>query len=453
MLRDDQQNLMDTVDTYRQQILDAERFIWQHPETGYREWQSSAYMEKAFVALGYTLVKAGDIPGFYTDLDTGRPGPRLLILAELDALACPTHPEAVDGKAHACGHHAQCAALLGVAAALSRPGALDRLSGSIRLMVVPAEELIEIAWRESLRQQGTIRYYGGKVEFMRRGYLDGVDLAFMFHTTSDNKADFGCNAGGNGCLAKRALYHGTAAHAGGSPHEGVNALYAVQAGMQAVNALRETFRDEDHIRVHPIITAGGASVNIIPADVRLESYVRGATLDCIREANGKVSRALAAGAAALGARVTLIDRPGYAPLNNDPRLMEVAKTCLTELVGPERVNFTDRWSTGSTDMGDLSCVMPVMHGYAAGASGMGHGDNYRISDPEKACVQSAKGQLLLAVALLEDDAARARAVLAEAKPHYDGPAAYLEAIEKLSCDLEAVVYDDDGTIRIQTGKR
>ena len=288
---------------------------------------------------------------------------------------------------------------------------------------------------------------------MRRGYLNGVDLAFMFHTTSDNKADFGCNAGGNGCLAKRALYHGTAAHAGGSPHEGVNALYAVQTGMQAVNALRETFRDEDHIRVHPIITAGGASVNIIPADVRLESYVRGATLDCIREANGKVSRALAAGAAALGAKVTLIDRPGYAPLNNDPRLMEVAKTCLTELVGPERVSFTDRWSTGSTDMGDLSCVMPVMHGYAAGASGMGHGDNYRISDPEKACVQSAKGQVLLAVALLEDDAARARAVLAEAKPLYAEQAAYLEAIEKLSCDLEAVVYDDDGTIRIQTGKR
>jgi len=64
-------------------------------------------------------------------------------------------------------------------------------------------------------------------------------------------------------------YIGKAAHAGGMPHRGINALYAANIALSAINAIRETFRDEDTIRVHPIITRGGSQVNVIPADVRL----------------------------------------------------------------------------------------------------------------------------------------------------------------------------------------
>ena len=133
------------VDKHREEILAAEDYIWRHPETGFREWKTTAYMQDVFEKAGYTLVKAGDIPGFYTDIETGRPGPKLLIMAELDALSAPNHVQAVDGCAHACGHHAQCAAMAGIALALKEPGALDGLSGSIRLCAVPAEELIETA--------------------------------------------------------------------------------------------------------------------------------------------------------------------------------------------------------------------------------------------------------------------------------------------------------------------
>ena len=128
------------VDKHREEILAAEDYIWRHPETGFREWKTTAYMQDVFEKAGYTLVKAGDIPGFYTDIETGRPGPKLLIMAELDALSAPNHVQAVDGCAHACGHHAQCAAMAGIALALKEPGALDGLSGAIRLMCVPAEE-------------------------------------------------------------------------------------------------------------------------------------------------------------------------------------------------------------------------------------------------------------------------------------------------------------------------
>ena len=138
------------VDKHREEILAAEDYIWRHPETGFREWKTTAYMQDVFEKAGYTLVKAGDIPGFYTDIETGRPGPKLLIMAELDALSAPNHAQAVDGCAHACGHHAQCAAMAGIALALKEPGALDGLSGSVRLMCVPAEELIELDFRDGL---------------------------------------------------------------------------------------------------------------------------------------------------------------------------------------------------------------------------------------------------------------------------------------------------------------
>ena len=154
------------VDKHREEILAAEDYIWRHPETGFREWKTTAYMQDVFEKAGYTLVKAGDIPGFYTDIETGRPGPKLLIMAELDALSAPNHVQAVDGCAHACGHHAQCAAMAGIALALKEPGALDGLSGSVRLMCVPAEELIELDFRDGLRRAGVIHYLGGKTEFM-----------------------------------------------------------------------------------------------------------------------------------------------------------------------------------------------------------------------------------------------------------------------------------------------
>ena len=78
--------LMKSVEANRDLMLAAERHIWANPETGYREWKTTEYLEKEYEKLGYTLVKAGNIPGFYTDIDTGRPGPKICIMGELDAL-------------------------------------------------------------------------------------------------------------------------------------------------------------------------------------------------------------------------------------------------------------------------------------------------------------------------------------------------------------------------------
>ncbi|MBR4288794.1 MAG: amidohydrolase, partial [Clostridia bacterium] len=394
------EKLIQATEKNKQMILDAERYIWKNPETGYKEWKTSKYMASVFESLGYELCMAGDIPGFYTVIDTGREGPEVMILAELDSIICPDHPESdpETGAVHSCGHNAQCAGLVGIAAALKEPDVLNELCGKIRLCAVPAEELLEIKYRTKLKKEGKIRYFGGKTEFMSRGYFDGVDIAFMIHSGTEYSASNGYV----GCLAKQIIYKGTASHAGGSPWNGKNALYAATCGLNAVNAIRETFQEKDIIRVHPIITNGGAMVNAIPEKAVLESYVRGKSFEAICHENRKVNQALIGAALSLGTNIEIIDSPGYAPLNNDKNLMQLTAEAAALAIPEYEFKLTDHFGSGSTDMGDLSCVMPVIHPHSAGAKGRSHGSDYQIADPIAACVASAKLQLGMLYLLLSE---------------------------------------------------
>ena len=431
------------VEKNRQVILNTERYVWNHPETGYKEWETQKYLAKILEDAGYELTYAGNVPGFYADIDTGRPGPKLLILGEMDALGAPNHIEATNGNAHACGHNVQCAALVGTALALKEPGALDGLCGSIRLMAVPAEELIEISFREELRKQGIIRYMGGKVEFLHRGYMDGCDIAFMVHASVDQTADCLISAGSNGCMAKELVYIGKASHAGGSPQNGINSLYAANMGLNALNAIRETFVDDEHVRVHPIMTDGGQTVNIIPSSATLSTFVRGRTIESVKKTNRKLNRAMAGAAVSLGARVKTIDRPGYSPLINEKHLVKLTEEVAIEYFGADRVNNHGRWGSGSTDMGDLSCVMPCVHPYVTGCSGAGHGDDYLVTDPVKACLGAASVQVGLAEKLLQNDAKLAKEVLANAELRYPNKEAFFADIDQLMSDKDLVSYEDD----------
>lgn len=445
------EKLAEMTEKHRDLIYETADYIWKNPETGYREWKTDAYLEKKFEELGYSLVKAGNIPGFYTDLDTGRPGPKIAIFGEMDSLIVGNHPDADPETAavHACGHHAQCAVLTGVAAALKEPGALDGMCGSIRLIAVPAEELIELGFREELRQRGIIRYLGGKVEFIYRGYLDGVDMAMMIHSGKLKEGKSLCvSKGSNGCVTKNITFKGVSAHAGGAPQNGKNALYAATCGLNAVNALRETFVDDEHIRFHPIITEGGRAVNAIPETVRVESYVRGASYDSIYEYNKKVNLALAGAAASMGCGVELNDQPGYFPLNNDRNMTQVIADAMRAVAGPDSVEDDGAWGTGCTDMGDVSAIMPAVHPHSGGAVGTGHGCDYFIEDKELAYLRPAQCLVVAADLLLSEDGKLARKVIDEAKPYFRSKEEYLEAIDKLYMQKEAVIYNSDGTVTL-----
>ena len=451
-----QQCMIEHVNCNRNMILEAERWLWAHPQTGFTEWQANEYLTEKFESLGYTLTQAGNIPGFYTDLDTGRPGPTLCIMGELDALDIANHPESVNGMTHCCGHHAQCAALLGVAAALKQPGALDGMCGKIRLMVVPAEEMIQLGFRENLRKEGTIAFFGGKIELMRRGFYDGVDLAFMVHggvAGPGKNTEFSCTSGNNGCIMKTVKFKGKSSHAGGSPHLGINAQYAAMLGMQAANNLRETFQEKDMIRFHPIVMGANCAVNIIPDEIVLESHVRAKTIAAIKKENVKLNRAMAGAALAMGAGVEISDRPGHSPAYHDPAFMQLAEQCCKDLVGDDKVAFDYKaWQTGTSDFCDVTQVMPGVQFNCMGASGTVHGIDYQVSDPERLCVNSAKAQLFVADALLGNGAAAAKEIIENYHPVYASISEYLESINELILDKDVVKYEEDGNVSVDFKK-
>ena len=436
---------LNAVEENRSRILEAERHIWKNPETGYREWKTHQYLLGVFRSLGSEPKEFGNIPGFTVDFETGRPGPRLAIFGEMDALLIPTHPESdpQTGAVHACGHHAQCAALIGIVAGLSAPHALDGLSGSIRLIAVPAEEGIEGDFRNSLIEQGVIRYTHGKKELLFRGILDDVDLAFMIHATQGRKLE--CEMGTNGNIAKKFTFIGKSAHAA-DPQEGINALYAANVALNAANALRETFLEKDTIRFHPIITKGGSIVNGIPDCVTVESYIRGADLRAYLAMNQKINRAFAAAAASIGCGLIIKDICGSAPRNYDRGLIDVFAEAGSQFFQKEELDLYRSWDTGCSDFGDITQVMPGVHPHIGGAAGTNHGSDYRIVDPVLACVTSAKVQIAATFLLLQNGACRAKEIIARHMPKYASIKEFLSASDRIDAEWEAVSYKENGDV-------
>ena len=324
-----------------------------NPEPGFREVKTSALVSKKFSELGIPFRSGLALTGVKGEILAANPGPTLALIGELDSLIVNEHPfsDSETGAAHACGHHCQIGMLIGAAIGLNTPEILSTLSGRLVFMAVPAEEYIEIEYRNSLRTDGKIEFLGGKPELIKLGEFDDVDIAMMVHTTSTESEGQLCLSGtNNGTVAKKIQFIGKGAHAGGSPHLGINALNAASLALSAIHYNRETFKDEDTIRVHPIITKGGEAVSAVPADVRMETFVRGKTIEAILDANAKVDRALKAGAMAVGASVNIQTIPGYLPLRQDPLLAEVYEPNAISLVGKDNVGHISH-RTGSTDMG------------------------------------------------------------------------------------------------------
>jgi amidohydrolase len=409
--------LWDAIDRHADEIITLGETIRRHPELGFKEVRTARLVEETLRHLGLAPKTGLALTGVRADLVGARgDGPTFALVGELDALVVAGHPDAdpATGAVHACGHNAQIAGMLGAAIGLVETRALAHLAGRVALFAVPAEEGGDLEWRLAQARAGKLELIGGTAELLRLGHFDDVDLAMMIHTTSrpeDGKASI--PAGNNGRVGKTARFLGRAAHAGAAPWHGVNALYAAQLALAAINAVRETFPDDASVRVHPVLRHGGSQVNVIPAEARLETYVRARTVDAIAEADARVDRALRAGALAVGARVEIETLPGYLPLACDPMMAAAFRATAVALVG-ECLDVGHR--AGSTDMGDLSQVMPVLHPYMGGASGTGHGPDYAITDLRLAYVVPAKALAAMVVDLLGEGATGAREVLGKSRP-------------------------------------
>jgi amidohydrolase len=416
------------IDRRGDEIIELGEAIWKNPETGFKEFKSSALILKKLKSLGLPCRGKLAVTGCRADLDSGRKGPVLALMGELDSVLLSGHPDAKGpySAVHACGHNTQIAALFGAAAGLTAAGAEKYIDGKIVFFAVPAEEFLETEFRMGLIKEGKIKFCGGKAELIRTGAVDDIDAAMIVH--AGDRYFFPESY--NGFVMKKVTFKGKSSHGGLAPEKGINALCAANIALSAVNAQRETFRDDDSVRVHGIITRGGDAVNVIPDTVTLEIQVRAKTPEAIADASKKVDRSLHAGAMAMGAAVEIDTLPGYMPMKNSRKFLSLYFDNVKKL-SPRAKCFEEGHRGASTDMGDLGMIIPIFHPYAEGCSGGLHTADFRIADKEKAYVTSAKLLAMTALDLMADGAKNCRDII-KGNDKAAAKKRYLAFMEKMS---------------------
>lgn len=422
---------LEAIDANRDKIVALGTAIYQTPELGYKEFRSTETIANAFRELGYEPETGIAYTGCKISTGDKGTGRRIAIMGELDCVMCATHPDAAEnGNVHACGHNIQVANMYGAAVGLLTSGVMDHLSGAVDFIAIPSEECVDYQYRNQLMQNGDIHFLGGKPEYLLRGGFDDVDMVLQHHVMEQAPGKR-CilNTKSNGFITKTVRFLGKAAHAGSAPEEGINALNMAELALNNIHALRETFRDEDRVRVSMIIKNGGELVNVVPAEITAELMVRAFTVDAMLESSKKVNRAMHAAALALGGRVEIDDAIGYLPLCTDENLSEYYKQNMIQYAGAKEEEFVQMLETAiSTDLGDISLQKPCMHIWGEGVTGGLHSEMYRIPDLDKAYLQPAKMMALQVIDLLYGDGAAAEEVVKNFHPSFD-KASYLKLMQ------------------------
>ncbi len=440
-----EKKIVEIIDAHKEEIIAFGNDIYDHAELGYKEFRTCEKFTDFIEKLGIPIRKDLAITGAkgYINEDK-KDNITLALIGELDALRIPQHahynPES-EG-AHCCGHFIQLTGVIGAALALADPEVKDKLDGEVILFAVPAEEYGEVEFKNNLKSQGKIKYGGGKCELIRIGEFDEVDLAVAHHTSAERGVSYGGlgHESSNGFVSKVITYKGKASHAAGAPHLGVNALNAATLGLEALALNRETFRDEDCVRVHPIMTKGGSLTNVVPDEAVIETLVRAKTIDAVKEASEKTDRAFKAGAVAIGAGIRIETMPGYLPSlkQNTP---EELKDILHELVSGDRITEVVPGShgAGSTDVGDVQHLLPVLQFQTGGITGGLHQADFELVDEDESYILTAKIFALSAYRLLKDGASLAKKVKSEYKPVFANKeeyTAYMDSFDNVYVNEE-----------------
>ncbi|MFP4331136.1 MAG: M20/M25/M40 family metallo-hydrolase [Spirochaetaceae bacterium] len=351
------------------------RRLWATPEGGFIEWKTQKLLVEGFTAQGFEVEPFGEIPGFLARWP-GADRPKVALISDMDAL-----PLGGGRYRHMCGHHQQLTALLGTASEM-RSSAPDLLE-VVSFIAFPGEEYVELERREEIRAAGTITYLSGKQEMLHRGLLDGYRAVIATHTAGlPAKPSINSVRRMNGFEELAFLFRGLSAHAGAAPHNGRNAQNAGSLFLQAAAFLRERFREEEHIRIHPVLRLPPEQpVSFIPDTVRVETYVRGATPEAVGRTTDELIQAAEGCATAIGVEVEVTRRPGYLPLKTNETLHRLVGETASELGIP----FDDEaFGSASTDVGDISQRIPAVIVGLPGTNGALHRPDFQTVDEELA---------------------------------------------------------------------
>jgi amidohydrolase len=300
--------------------------IHAHPEIKWEEEQAAAWLAEALTGYGFAVTSGiCDLPTAFQA--TAGSGPlHVALCAEYDALP---------GIGHACGHNILAATAVGAAVALTEVA--DDLGLTVRVIGTPAEE-----------------GGGGKILLLEGGAFDGAHLAMMAHPAPLDIAEWPIIA----AQQFRIRYHGKEAHASAYPELGRNAADALTVAGVAIGLLRQHIHAGD--RVHGIVTHGGEAPNIVPAHTEAEYIIRGATVADFEIMRERVMRCFEAGALATGTTLDVLPRhEPYAEMHHDPELAAAYRRN-AEALGRTFPPYDPR-ASGSTDMGNVSLVVPSIH--------------------------------------------------------------------------------------------
>lgn len=420
MIDETGQRILRLIDVHKDQIIAFAEDIAAHPEPGYEEFCTAGKTAEVLKNLGYKVTEHLARTGV-KGTKSIKEGPSLTVIGELDAIGCHSHPNAnpVTGVAHACGHHAQMAAMIGCAIAMADPDVQKCLAGTVNFLAVPAEEYIDADKRARLKKEG-IEFCCGKSEMIRTGVFDDTDIALTTHVHMvPVEEDFYLgNPACNGYSAERVTVRGKAAHGAIDPWNGVNALSITTSAIQMMGLMRETFREEDHVRLHNVIRKAGDVINSVPDEAIVETKVRAASLDKICEITDMVNRAYAGSAYAFGGKIEMEKLQGYMPI-----IPRAADNALIEAADDLGLNYRTvqkgDFNNACTDVGDLSHLVPVVNFTFKGFEGKLHGADFKITDPEKAYILPAKLLALTVYKLLKNGRQEAKKITKSYTPVFN----------------------------------
>jgi len=324
----------DGVELQRQQLIQLSLNIHDNPELGFEEEKASAWLTGYLEDNGFHVER--DIVGLATAFRAtyGRGSPRIALLAEYDAL-----PKI----GHGCGHNIIAASAVG--AAVASKSIIDQSGGSVVVLGTPGEEV-----------------FGGKIDMVKAGAFEEIDVAMIIHPDVHNMVTIQALS----CSSLEVEFFGQPAHAAAQPYEGINALEAMILAFTSINSLRQHIRSE--ARIHGIITDGGEAPNIVPAHSAAVFLIRAPDNEYLAELKEKVLNCFTGASVASGARLEYRWRDrSYAPMKNNATLAGLFKQNL-ESLGRHVEVFDPRFGFGSTDMGNVSQVVPSIHPMIAIAS-------------------------------------------------------------------------------------
>jgi amidohydrolase len=319
---------VDEIEARREQLIEFSLRIHANPETGFRETKAAGWLTDYLEAEGFAVERGICQIGTAFRASYGSGQPRVAFLAEYDALA---------GIGHGCGHNIIATASLG--AAIATKAVIPETGGTALIIGTPAEEI-----------------GGGKVFMANRGAFEDLDVAMLVHPGSRDVAVTYALA----LVALGVQYFGRAAHSAARPDAGINALDALVIAYNAVSALRQHIRDS--ARIHGIITDGGQAVNVVPERAAGAFLIRAEDDDYLEELREKVLACFRAGAEATGARLEYRweEEARYRALRSNHALAEVYRRNM-EALGRQVQERDSGRSLGSTDMGNVSALVPAIH--------------------------------------------------------------------------------------------